>query len=168
MSPEQKQKRLERLGDAAAWAGEGLILLLGVGFVILCFRMAPTPDDVSLNFAILGASVVFGWLAGMLFTPSTSREEGQFGVAAKAISTFASGYLLAKIDNILNALLTPKMLLESSSLLPAFRLTLSLAAFVGMFLHIYILRVYILHAVPDFKGPNGVDNQNQTPPNGQK
>src|SRR5438552_672197 len=98
MSPELKQKRLERVGERSAWAGELFIAVLGIVLVILCFRVAPTPDDVSLNLAILVVSILFGWLAGMLMSPSSSREEGKFGVAAKTISTFASGYLLAKID----------------------------------------------------------------------
>lgn len=168
MSPEAKQKRLERVGQMSAWLALGFIALMGIVLIILCFRVAPTPDDVSLNLAILIASTVFGWLAGMLMSPSSSREEGQFGVAAKAISTFASGYLLAKIDQLLNALLSPKALLESSSVLPAFRVAMALAAIAGMFLHIYILRVYILQAVPDPKDANDPDHQKQTPPSESK
>ncbi len=124
---------------------------------MLCFRTAPTPDDVSLNLAILAASIVLGWLAGTLMTPGSAREETQFGAAGRAISTFASGYLLAKVDNLVNALLAPKLLLESSSVLPAFRITMALTAFAGMFLHIYVLRVYVLRwtSNPDDAKPSG-------------
>lgn len=168
MTQQQRQRQLERVRKSSAWGGAVSILLLGVVFVILCFRMAPTPDDVSLNLAILGASIVVGWFAGTLMSPGTFREEGQFGAAAKTISTFVSGYLLAKIDGVLNALLAPKMLLESSSLLPAFRIAMTLAVVVGTSLGVYIFRVYVLNWVPDSKGPDGLEDSKQTPPHEQK
>lgn len=148
MPTEQKRKRLERIRDASAWAGLGFVLFLGVGFAVMCFRTAPTEDDASLSLAVLAASTILGWLAGTLMSPGTAREEARFGATARAISTFASGYLLAKADRLVDAVLAPQAVLASPTVLPAFRLAMAVTAFAGVFLHTYILRVYILLWVP--------------------
>jgi hypothetical protein len=168
MTPQQRQKQLERIRKSSAWGAAFIILTLGVVFAILCFRLAPTPDDASLNLALMGASIVVGWLAGTLASPGTLREEGRFGTTAKAISTFISGYLLAKIDNVMNALLAPRTLLESASLLPAFRLAMTLAVTIGTALGIYICRVYILDWVPDAKSSNDLEDATPAPPHAPK
>jgi hypothetical protein len=165
MPTESKRKRLERVRDASAWAGLAGIVLLGAGLTVLCFRTAATPDDASLSLTILAASVVLGWLAGTLASPGTAREEARFGATARAISTFASGYLLAKTDRIVDAVLAPQAVLAPPSVLPAFRIAMAVAAFAGVFLHIYILRVYILRWVPE-PGPPPAPGDRGTPPPG--
>jgi len=157
MTPPQKQKQLDRVRRNSAWAGAIFIDVIFVIFLVLSFYVAPAPADVVLNVAILATSVIVGWLLGTLLSPGTLREQGQFGNTAKAISTFISGYALAKIDDVLNAIFAPKMLLESTSVLPAFRLAMALSGVVGMALVIYMMRVYILEWVPDSKEPNGTE-----------
>jgi hypothetical protein len=145
--------------------GAVFIWLFFFGFIALCFQIAPTPDDRYLNLAIFGASVIIGWLLGTLISAGTSREEAQFGKAAKAISAFASGYVLAKIDNVVNALLAPKALLESANLLPAFRLIMSVAVITGAALWIYIVRAYILDWALTTKSVRNPPDKDKEPSN---
>ena len=151
MTAQQRQTQIDRVRRISAWAGAIFIDVILLIFLVLSFYVAPGTADVVLNIAILAASVVVGWLMGTLLSPGTLREQGQFGTATKAISTFISGYLLAKIDNVLNAIFAPKMLLESTSVLPAFRMAMALSGVVGMALVIYIMRVYVLEWVPASK-----------------
>jgi hypothetical protein len=148
MTDEPRRPDLDRLRRVSSYAALGILIVVFLILIVLCFLTARTTDDASLSIAIFMAAMLLGWLTGFLLSPGTAREEARFGAAAKAISAFASGFLLAKLDNLLNALLAPKMVVEASSVLPAFRITIALSGFAGTVIYMYIARTYLLEWLP--------------------
>lgn len=63
-------------------------------------------DSVLQLLALTGA--IAGWVAGVLAAPFSEHEKQQFGGLAKVISGFVTGYLLSKIDPLINALVKPE------------------------------------------------------------
>ena len=62
-----------------------------------------TPADVSprqLKLVILISSDLVGWVIAMLTAPLSPEEPAIFSQSARSISTFVTGYLVAKIDRI--------------------------------------------------------------------
>jgi hypothetical protein len=76
-------------------------ILLGYVFGLaacgVCFRIAWILDDRPLNTLIVLSACIAGWTAGMLLSPDPN-EQPLFSGIGKAISTFLSGFLLAKLD----------------------------------------------------------------------
>jgi hypothetical protein len=79
--------------------------------LICCFSVRNTRTDVFLNLSIfvLGASV--GWLIGVLIAPYTAKEQTEFAQYVGIVSTFVSGYLVAKLDPTITKILSPDYLL---------------------------------------------------------
>jgi len=91
--------------------GIGSILLLVL--VKLSFDMTTTPVETALNLAILVLGVACGWLLGILISPYSSAEHEEFSAYAKAFGVFASGYLVAKLDKVIEELFKPEFILDS-------------------------------------------------------
>jgi len=84
------------------WIGFAFAGLCVLGIIYAALAMK-TPADVSprqLNLVILIAGGLIGWVVGMLITPVSPKEQAVFSDAGKALSTFVTGYLVAKIDRI--------------------------------------------------------------------
>jgi hypothetical protein len=67
----------------------------------------------ALNIAVLVFGASTGWLAGILLSPYDPKEERAFPRYAAAASAFASGYLVSKVDRVLEDLLKPEFLFSS-------------------------------------------------------
>lgn len=113
---------------------------VSVILVVLCFKMAPSPQDAYLNIAIVLASVSVGWLLGTFVSPESASEQGRFMTYGKAVSAFVSGYLVSKLDKVVEEILSPQTLAVP---LAAFRLSASIAAMISALLVTYILRAYV-------------------------
>jgi hypothetical protein len=55
---------------------------------------------------------LLGWVTGILATPLGSAEQSQFSTYAAAISTFISGFLVAKLDKLFELSVTKEALTE--------------------------------------------------------
>jgi|SRR6516164_4639437 hypothetical protein len=108
--------------------------------VFLCFRMVAGPQDGYLNLAIVLASVCSGWLLGTFISPESSSEQSRFITYGKAVSAFVSGYLVSKLDKVIETILSPQTLAIPVA---AFRLSAAIAAIVSALLVTYILRAYV-------------------------
>jgi len=75
--------------------------VLGAGaFITLCFacfKLAGKDDIGWLNLVLLIFGGLLGWVIGILVTPDESQKL-QFKTFGQAISTFLSGFIVAKID----------------------------------------------------------------------
>jgi hypothetical protein len=90
------------MNNLGIWIGFSFAALCALGMVYAALAMK-TPADVSprqLNLVILIAGGLVGWLVGMLITPVAPKEQAIFSETGKALSTFVTGYLVAKIDRI--------------------------------------------------------------------
>jgi hypothetical protein len=118
----------------------GISLIVSIILVFLCFKMVATPQDGYLNLAIVLASVCVGWLLGTFVSPESSSEQTRFTTYGKAVSAFVSGYLVSKLDKVVEMILSPETLAVPVA---AFRLTASVAAVVSALLVTYIMRAYV-------------------------
>lgn len=94
----------EQLGEItlSMW-GSCIMALIAAAYIFVRSALAADPRLILL--ALTGALI--GWVVGILATPLSDAEGRRFGELAKVISGFVSGYLLSKIDPLIDALLSP-------------------------------------------------------------
>ncbi len=93
----------------------------------------------ALNLLIVVLGLSLGWLLGILLSPYSGAEEKKFTEYAKAFSIFASGYLVGKVDKVIEALFQPDFILES---VHGFRIMSFLAALIISLVMTFIFRRY--------------------------
>jgi hypothetical protein len=69
--------------------------------VVVIWYCLQSGDPLLGLLALVGA--IFGWITGVLAVPYSSTEKQHFGELAKVISGFVTGYLLSKVDPLINA-----------------------------------------------------------------
>jgi hypothetical protein len=117
------------------------ITLVVVGFLLfLSFKMFLNDDDAYLNIAIFMASSSVGWLLGTFNSPKNSKEKVIFGEYGKAVSAFISGYLVSKLDKLVEMILSPTTLQVPVA---SFRLVGSTSCFVTAMLITYVIGAYV-------------------------
>ena len=78
-------------------------LLFGLGLAILCFLLGSDILDISTNLLLLLIGLLLGWHAGTFFSPIDEKDEKRLRYAGATVGGFVSGYLLSKVDPILQA-----------------------------------------------------------------
>jgi pheromone shutdown protein TraB len=106
--------------------------ILILTLVVLCFVMSDCGVARAMSLAVLILGCALGWFTGILSTPYDKQEQSRFQTYAKVISLFLSGYVLAKLDRVIEQLISVDTLHDQ---LVLFRLF----AFVGIFLITLIL-----------------------------
>jgi hypothetical protein len=79
------------------WIG---YLLAFAALVLILWAAARPGAPASLSIQIIVAGALIGWVVGILMTPLSPGEKSHFSEYGAAISTFVTGYLVAKIDRI--------------------------------------------------------------------
>lgn len=90
----------------------GLVLLGAL--VTLSFFVGETKIAIALNLAVLVFGASGGWIVGIVVSPYSSKEQSRFTALSKAVAVFGSGYLVGKIDKLVEKLLDPSLVLESA------------------------------------------------------
>jgi hypothetical protein len=101
--------------------------------------LGASPEDRALNFAFIAVGGALGWLLGMLASPYDPSEKKQFSELTKTISLFISGYALAKTGRLIDALVSPDVLLQPLS---GFRGLAMLGAIVMAAVVTFVFRQY--------------------------
>jgi hypothetical protein len=83
--------------------GYGLAAIAGAVLVWIALGIG---TSFRINILILLTSGVIGWIVGILITPTTRNERTQFSEYGKALSTFVTGFLLAKVDKVFELTVT--------------------------------------------------------------
>ncbi len=87
-----------------SWIIAVLIVALGLGAIALIgWHIAPTKSDWYINAMIIIACSSIGWAIGMILSPDSKVEQKKFNGIWKGVSLFASGYLVSKIDPLVEA-----------------------------------------------------------------
>lgn len=94
-----------------------------------------------LTIVIFIASGSIGWFVGMILSPDSLSEEKRFSTFSKNISLFISGYMVSKIDRLVDALFQPDIIF-SSNRLAGYRFVGALSMLILAALLTYLLRVY--------------------------
>ena len=115
-------------------------LLFALG--MLGWFIAPTMEDAYLNAAFMVTFSAVGWAAGMILSPDSRLEEKKFTSLWKGISLFISGYLLSKIDPLVDTLLKPEALQSLHDSNYTYRVLAGIGATVLTAILTYVIRVY--------------------------
>ena len=81
-----------------SFIGFALGVVAAGGLLWVAFGLGTKPSH--LNVLLLIAGALIGWAVGILITPISAQEAVQFSEFGKALSTFISGYLVAKLDKL--------------------------------------------------------------------
>ena len=115
-------------------------LLLSIG--IIGWLIAPSMSDAYVNAALIIACSSVGWCAGMMLSPDSRLEEKTFTGIWKGVSLFVSGYLVSKIDPLVEALLKIDTIKHVTVPLVSYRLLAAVATIVLTAILTYVVRVY--------------------------
>jgi hypothetical protein len=74
-------------------------LLGGIAAIVLIWAAYGLDSPPKLNIVLLISGGLIGWVVGILITPSGS-EKAKFSEFGTALSTFVTGYLVAKLDKL--------------------------------------------------------------------
>jgi len=113
--------------------------VLGGTVVYLSLVVGEDAKASSLNLLIVVLGLSIGWLFGILLSPYSETEEKKFTDYAKAFGVFASGYLIGKVDKVLEELLKPDFILDS---VHGFRVMAFAAAFIVGLVITFVFRRY--------------------------
>lgn len=114
------------------------LVIIGT-LLYLCFYIAIDKDVLTLNIATLILGIAIGWLIGVLISPYNTDEQTQFLTYTRAISVFVSGYLIAKVDKVVERMLSPDYLFNT---ITAFRGMSLITAIVVAMLVTFVFRQY--------------------------
>ena len=115
-----------------------LLFIIGV----LGWLVAPTRSDAYINCAFVITFCAVGWMFGMILSPDSRVEEKKFNSLWKGICLFVSGYVVSKVDPLVDALLKPEVVFGAHDDVHTYRLLASLAATVLSAVLTYVIRVY--------------------------
>lgn len=77
-------------------------IIFGLTIVWLCHEINPSePLEQVYNILLALFGSLIGWALGMFFAPYTPTEAARFSSIGQAVSVFASGYLISKLDRFL-------------------------------------------------------------------
>lgn len=89
---------------AAVVPGYILGTLILIGLVYVSYALQNTHPERFFNMLLLAAGGTSGWVAGILLSPRGQQQQRQFETLGRAIGTFISGFLLAKIAPLFEGL----------------------------------------------------------------
>jgi len=113
--------------------------VLGIALVVLSIIVGEDTQVKALNVAVLVTASATGWLTGILVSPYDAKEGRAFPKYATAASAFVSGYLVSKLDRVLEEVLKPEILFSD---VVAFRVLSGVAAFAVATVITYVYRAY--------------------------
>ena len=79
------------------WIGYVIGGLAAIALIWAAFGLDSPPR---LNIVLLISGGLIGWIVGVLMTPGSADEKAKFSEYATALSTFVTGYLVAKLDRL--------------------------------------------------------------------
>jgi hypothetical protein len=77
--------------------GYALCIATFTCLVWICFFVGSSPQ-LNILFLLSGGSI--GWILGIFITPTSADEKSNFSQYGKTITSFITGFLLAKIEKI--------------------------------------------------------------------
>lgn len=85
----------------------GLVILLLLAWA--CVELGGASTKAQISYALAGLiGALLGWASGMYFAPHGQGEQNKFVTLGQAVSAFASGYLVSKVDRFVEATLFPQ------------------------------------------------------------
>jgi len=92
--------------------GYALGLVALATLIAACFKVG-SASWINILLLIFGG--LLGWICGILTTPLDATEQSQFSTYAAAISTFLSGFVVAKLDRLFQTALDEKAIVTTAA-----------------------------------------------------
>ena len=89
------------------WCCSIVAAILEIVLVRLCWIMSSSEQITAINLSILILSTAIGWLLAVVATPYDKQEQTRFETYTKAVGVFISGFALAKLDRVIDLLISP-------------------------------------------------------------
>lgn len=121
------------------WGSMITAALLAGTLVFLAVLIGESSSSRYINVALLVLGACGGWLVGTVVSPYDQKEEQTFLTYTKAFTAFISGYAVAKIDKVVEAIFAPEFLLQPLS---GFRVIGFVSAFIIAMLITFFFRRY--------------------------
>jgi hypothetical protein len=113
-----------------------------VAVMVLAWIFSTEQTERILTLSLLIACGLIGWSLGTALTPDTRDEARRFSRMGRAISLFLSGYLVSKLDRVIESVFQPATLLHPTDHLVAFRVVSCFSMVMAATLLVYFLRLY--------------------------
>jgi hypothetical protein len=84
-------------------SGQVFGLIFSIVLIYLCFALSNSKIEPSINILIVMIGVILGWPVGVYFSPFNKEDAKRLSVIGKSAAAFVSGYLLSKIEPIIQA-----------------------------------------------------------------
>jgi len=96
-------------------------------------------EEWPVTFILCTAGCVLGCLIGIITTPYSTQDTDKLQNFSKMAGTFLSGYILAKLDKILEELMKPETFIHS---LAGIRFVLTISFFIMSYIVVFVFRSY--------------------------
>jgi hypothetical protein len=110
-----------------------------VAFFVLGYLLIRETDVRWLAYSLMLLAIMVGYIVGLLLTPYTKREQGDFEKILKALSLFLSGFLLSKLEPVFKSMASATTFKPDQVFLPV--------SFAGCFLAsciaVFVYRKYV-------------------------
>jgi uncharacterized membrane protein len=125
----------EKLAGSGAFGG---LILAVLAYIAATFHSNAVANSINIVIVLLG--VASGWLLGIMVSPYSLDEKENFNAYAKAFGVFASGYLVAKVDKVVEHMFSENFILDPSN---GFRLVAFLVALLVALIVTFVFRRYL-------------------------
>lgn len=120
------------------------VVILWIALIWLAYQLGLEDNTYLLNWLICLLGVVIGWGVGFITSPSSDNESERFSGMTKTVSAFLSGYILSKLDPVIESLLESNQIFQE---LFWVRMAFFLIAFFSTMIIVFINRMYLLNIV---------------------
>jgi hypothetical protein len=118
--------------------------LIGVALLWLAYQLGADSHAYLVNWVICLFGAVVGWGVGLMSSPSSEQESAKFSGVTKTVSAFLSGYILSKLDPLIQTVLQSDQFFQEAVLV---RIAFFLTTFFLSMVIVYINRVYFLNVI---------------------
>lgn len=123
------------------WSTVFFAIMFATALLYFSFQRHHSWDDLWTTNILCVCGCIFGWLIGIFSTPYDRHDENKISKFSAMAGTFISGYLLSKIDGLIEKVLDPKTFFDS---LTGLRVTLVISFFLLTWIVVFVFRVYTI------------------------
>lgn len=114
-------------------------IVVGLSLIYLAYRVGPEPNEYPITYIICICGYIIGWIVAIISTPMNEIDRDKIGRFTGLIGTFISGYLLSKLDKILERIFDPAVIFSE---LTGARVLLFICCFGITFILVFYYRQY--------------------------
>jgi|SRR5689334_19182258 len=85
-------------------------IIIGSALIFFAYKVGTGKDVYPITFLICIFGYILGWIIALISTPMSKNDEDGISKFSKVVGTFISGYLLSKLDKVLEAIFNPASL----------------------------------------------------------